>query len=368
MKKIVLTAYGAHLPEIPAGVFKSSWLIPPAVAVDGGMQLDISPLLVVDRAILDTNTYNYLETAGRSFLAPMREAVRVLIDEGFVELEEFSDVAIEHADILAKQTDLAVADPLLWLGQMRDFVSWWHRTQSEMQAGLGDDYDENIPIIMGIYCHLIRKHGTVDQQEAARLTRLLQSPKKRWLNVEKDELRSIIRPYLSYIHLNLAISNVTGHPVMDWDGLGGFYKAKYDATLRSLSPTEERSHATVAKAQELFSVLLPQLRPKTVTQIVTLLKDRRIKDIRKFIAEAVDQGKPFTRERGEQILIAASQAQLRVEKVRRFTSWVCGASSFVPFLNYVTAPASELTNVIVSHRAQRKYKWLYALLHASEKQ
>lgn len=340
--------------------------MPPAVAVDEGMQIDVSPLLVVDRVILDTNAQEYLQSTDRPFLSPMKEAVHALYEEGFLESVNFRAIADEHALALSQETDRASADPLQWLEHIRYFMKWWHSNQDEIRLGLGSDYDpQTIPIILGIYCHLAQRDGAVNVDEAARIASRIRSNRKRWTNPEKEELRAVIRPYLSYVHLNLALAEVIGHPCLDWQGMADFYKTKYDMTLQTLGTEKRKERAKVAKAQELFSIALPKLRPRSATQMIKLLKDRRIKYLRRMIEDSIDEGIAFSRDWGENALIAAGQAQMRVQELNRLSSWVCLGLSFVPYLGIASGIGGAVTNGVTGHRVQRQFKWLYALLDAA---
>ncbi len=365
MQKIILPTYGAHIPEIPDGIHKPTWIIPPSLMSSHGLEFDISPLLVCDRLIIDDHAHEYIKHSDYPFLMGMRNTVRALVDEGFIETKNYASIARLHANDLAKATDRAMRDPLDWKEQLLVFMRWWDRMQPALRCGMKSIYDpDTTPVALGIYCYLIRAQGAVNPSEVVRLTKLLHSRKKRWSVKEKQELIAITRPYISYLHLNVALRTKLQCPVLDWDGMSAFYECWYQQTLRAVDRSAMRRQDRIEKAKELFSISLPNIRPKTPLQIVKLLKDRRIKDLRRIIYDAARTGKPLTRDWGEKALIAALQAHERIEGTRRIKAWIARGLAAIPFLSLPAALGDGLIDAIQAYRAKREYKWLYALLDA----
>ena len=364
MNKLVLPTYGAHLPEVPECIRKPTWVVPPSLYTPRGFELDISPLLMVDRLVLDSYAYEYIVNECHHFLEPLQEMIPVLLDEGFIELADFGGLTKPHKEDVARQTQKAVEHVLDWRPQLAHFADWWAACQADLRQAMGQAYEPTVPVILGIYAYLMQARGKVEQSEVERLAKLIRSKKKKWKKTELEELQAIVSPYLSYVHLNLALSEIVGHPLLDWQGMERFYQAKYDSTLRSVNPKMTRQQQLLLRARQLFTVALPGLRPSTPQQAITLLTDKRVRDVRQMLEEAVGEGRTLTESWGQEALIAAQQAQIKLEKKRTVTGWVARAVSFIPLMSGPAIAGEELADA-VHRRTTKKYRWLYALIEAT---
>src|SRR5215470_10175611 len=189
MKKLILTSYVAHIPEIPSEVRKLTWRLPPSIVVGDGFDLDISPLSVVDKLVIDLATYHDILTNDHEFLNPLRETLFIFHEEGFLELEDFADIAAKHSESLTKLTENALEHPEKWIEPVRQHWEEWDVIQPKIKEAMGRDYDPKVtPIDMGVYSYMYRQ-GKVNEKEAKRLGKILFSRKKRRSIAERTHLR-----------------------------------------------------------------------------------------------------------------------------------------------------------------------------------
>jgi hypothetical protein len=363
MQKLIYTSFGAHIPEAPPSIHKPAWKMPPAVRIGNEFEFDFAPLIVVDRIILDKLTVEYIDRSGLPYLARLRNTLSILIQEGFIEVIDFEKIASSFALALTEATDEALKSPSFWLPAIREQLKIWTESQCEWQEILGEKYnDVEISSSYGVYCYLKTHVGHINGNDVSRLTRLFYSNRANWVGEDAEIIRGILRPYLSYTHLNLALSEVLRYPFIDWVDMRPLYEAKYRGVLKHLNSEANQAADRIEKARELFTIALPELIPNTPQGVVKLLRDRRVTDVRKTIEEAVVDGKQFTPEWGKEIKSAAIDAQIRAARARNFISWIGRAISLIPGLNLPSILAEEAAGIVSSRRTVQKYRWLYSLV------
>lgn len=363
MQKLIFTSFGAHTPEAPTEIHKPGWKMPPAIKVGNEFEFDFAPLIIVDQIILDKLTVDYVNLSGLPYLNRLRNTLNALIQEGFIEVVDFNGIASKYATELTQATDDALKSPSSWLPAIRQQLKIWKDSLPQWQEILGKEYNEAaISSSYGVYCFLKRQTGDVNEIEASRLTKLFYSNRANWVGEDAENLRGILRPYLSYTHLNLALSEVLACPFVDWVDMRPLYETKYRGVLKHLNSEANQTADTIEKAHQLFTIALPELIPRTPTGMVRLLKDRRIKDIRKTIDEAVAERRQFTKDWVDNVKNAAIDAQIKAARVRNFITWIGRAISMVPGLSLPSILAEETAGAVMSRRTVKKYKWLYSLV------
>jgi hypothetical protein len=363
MQKLIFTSFGAHTPEAPTEIHKPAWKMPSAIKVGNEFEFDFAPLVIVDQIVLDKLTVDYVNLSGLPYLGRLRNTLNALIQEGFVDVIDFGSIASKYAIELAQATDEALQSPSSWLPAIRKQLKIWRDSQPEWQEILGKEYNGSvIPSSYGVYCYLKTQTGGINEVEVTRLTKLFYSERANWSGRDAGELSRILRPYLSYTHLNLALSEILGCPFIDWIDMRPLYEAKYRSVLKHLNNETNHRAQTIEKAHQLFKVALPELIPKTSTSIVRLLKDRRIREVRKCINEAIAENREFTQDWGQDIKNAAIDAQMKAARVRNLITWIGRAISLIPGLGLASILAEETAGAVASRKTLQKYKWLYSLV------
>jgi hypothetical protein len=362
MQKLIYTSFGAHIPEAPPEIHKPAWKMPPAIRTGKEFEFDFAPLIVVDRIILDKLTLEYVNLSGLPYLSRLRDTISALIQEGLIEVVDFEKIASSFALPLVQATDEALKSPSVWLPAIRKQLKIWRDSQSEWQEVLGDGYNDiEISSSYGVYCYLKTQVGHINDSDVTHLTKLFYSNRANWVGEDAATIRGILRPYLSYTHLNLALSEVLGCPFVDWVDMLPLYEAKYRGVLKHLNSEANQAADRIEKARQLFTIALPELIPSTTRGVVKLLRDRRVRDVRKTIEEAVVNGKPLTPEWGKDIKSAAIDAQMRAARARNLISWI-GRNLINTGTQSPSILAEEAAGVVTSRQTVQKYRWLYSMV------
>jgi hypothetical protein len=77
--------------------------------------------------------------------------------------------------------------------------------------------------------------------------------------------------------------------VIDWSDMGPIYQSVLFSSLETI-PLIDRH---VPKIRELFSLGLSEFEPANVEEFLQMIKDRRLQNLRKFIADAADKNTSF---------------------------------------------------------------------------
>jgi hypothetical protein len=144
-----------------------------------------------------------------------------------------------------------------------------------------------------------------------------------------------------------------------------FYNSLYERRL-SLLHSKESEHEIMHK---LFSVALPELRPQSVSHFLTILRDKRIKNLRERINEATQTGEEIDSDFGRQMLLAARKAEVPVKKAHTVIKWVGRVMSQIPIpgANLPFIVAEDIAETFATKSLTQQYQWLYCLLDAKEK-
>ena len=94
MKRVLLPSFGAHLFDLEADPETPTLYIPPIVADTPGWDLDYSSLLLFEKILIDKASYEYIRHSSVLAHQPLKESIRILIEEDIVELSSQSITAV----------------------------------------------------------------------------------------------------------------------------------------------------------------------------------------------------------------------------------------------------------------------------------
>ncbi|WP_156168951.1 hypothetical protein [Kordia jejudonensis] len=187
------------------------------------------------------------------------------------------------------------------------------------------------------------------------------SNKKRYRSSEIDELKEIVRPTLSYLYTNIGISEILGIPFVDVDFSSELYSKVYQRSMRHLSPDVEKPSKEVEIATQLFNIAITHLRPKNPKEMLSLLKDKRIKDFREYVSSVSNEGLIIDPQIIDELIIQAIRVERTIQKKTGIVKWLGRAVSLAPFATPVVIAGEEIADKIFSGK-KKKFNWLYALI------
>jgi hypothetical protein len=174
MRKLIYTAFGANTPYAPAEIHKPGWKLPPAIVAGDAFEIDFTPLLVVDRLVLDKSTVEYVTSSKQPLTRRLQRSLVALLSEGFAETADFSAISADHEKTITNETERMISRLDVWQRAARKQMQIWQATQGDWKSTMGKQYDSGVvPTSYGVYCYLMTRDGKLRKQEIDRLTRLL---------------------------------------------------------------------------------------------------------------------------------------------------------------------------------------------------
>jgi len=366
-----LTAFGLHNPF--AGLrLQAHGPIPIAAEARGGLDLDYSALLIAGSFIIDRTAYEYVKDRRRMFLGPMFHSLEVLENEGFLEIADYSETILKHrAEIVAK-TAQALESIDVWLAIARN---QWMKIKPEFDEfarlhSLPDqgDYDK---AHYGIVSYLERRDGRVNPTEGIRLHRLFESNKRRLSISEKDEMKRVLEPLVAQVLMNDLLRHSLQAPFLDWDDAQGFHDQLHLGQWSGFQNPDSTSTRMANQARCLFQIVLPELLPERIEDLVKFLKNRKaVHSLREELWRSLQEGRGVSDDWMLQLQREATSAQLQAEKRNRLIKWAGRAVNlFLPF----GGPAVELIGEVAVNAAEdgaeklsgnlslSRFEWYYVL-------
>lgn len=372
MEKVILPAFRSNVREVPDGITKPGWHLPLYRITSDGIDLDFGPLLLFDRAIVDKNNYEFITYSDKRYLKPIKESLRVLREEGFLEILDFKPYLTTSQNESIHQVEEAVYDPRIWTpGILRSLKGWEHQLPS-LRNVIGKDYDpKSLHLEFGLYVYLMKKDNRIILTEEERLMRLMSgvnkngSPKRKWSLKDMDELRDIVKPTVSYLYTNIGISEQLKAPFVDVDFSSELYNMVYMKSMRHLNPDVSLTTSRIEVATKLFNVAIHHLRPKNPLQMMRILKDKRISEFRNYISLVAKNGFDIDANTMNELLIEVIKAQQEMQRKQQKLKWAVRMISLFQPLAPLGYWVEDQSTSNLQKNTKKNYNWLYALIDNS---
>jgi len=193
----------------------------------------------------------------------------------------------------------------------------------------------------------------------------LESSRKRRESRHRKALKEILSSYLSYVNSNIVLSRRLGAGIYDWEDYQPFYQQKF----LTVGHSEQPSRHQVQQVNRLFEVAFPDLRIRSIGQLLKVLTDRRIVDLRRIVDGAVRGEVTFDDDYARHILIEVLDAEQRINKLQRMTGYLTLPLGLVPYVGTgLQKVVEEMANRAIESRFRRKHQWFYLLRSATSKE
>jgi hypothetical protein len=372
--KIMLTSFGLGREKLAAasGTMPIFEHMPPLEMRTSPHRFDpqYSLLILCDKLVLDVLSYQLLMDSPSPMYANTAKAVRLLSDEGFVELLDYSSILDGNIPLLKRMTESDLVSAGRWRKALnisqrtwRDYVD---RTYPSIQAlfpglnlgtlpyqrGYADAGQDEITLAG----HLLDTHSAVGFRTGL--------PSRIGIDSTSSPLRDFLRPYLTYINSNLILSNETESALHDWDDFQPFYQQKFLGVGQSGPPATAQADAS----HQLFDMALPELSIESPEHLIRILKHRHIEDLRALIDAASKGDVAFDVDFARRALREVFEAERKVGKQRRVIGYLTLPIGFIPLVgNFAQALVQEAAGTLLERRLKKPYRWLYMLSDVAAK-
>jgi len=379
--KMFFTAFGMHNP-CAEKLFQEHCALPIGIDAKDGLDLDYSAILLSEKFIIDKSAREYVRDRRHRFLKPMDHSLHVLAEEGFLEEADFSLLCNGFEEATENKAVELLKNVQPWLVVARQ---QWSKLQPELiefQTRYGQARQASINIAhFGILNYLSSKHGRIPPDESSRLHNLFETG-RRLTRPEETEVQEILKPLVAQILVNDLVRKKLNAPLIDWDDAQGFYQRLHLGQWTELEESGFPSIGAAGQARCLFSIVVPELLPQRIEDVVKFLRNRKaVKSLRHDLFDSLKHGQGVSKEWMIKLMDEAAKAQLRAEKRGRIVKWVGRIASIaVPggealggvvlegtkkllgtLGEFALDGASEVAGSYIEQSGKNKLEWYYAL-------
>jgi len=372
---IMLTAFGlSHLGKREENPF---YHLPPHTlsVVNRHVMPDFSMLLLCNKLIIDEESFDRLmhiehvdEWAYSDIYAKTSDIIKLLHEEGFVRLENFSGVIEANRPLLEKMTNTEIQALDQWVLPLKESVLSWRQSfetliNSDPDGGSAEAETTDAEI-QDRYHYLIScyMHGQCYAFRRELIDEALNSSRARRRAVSREVLTHVLGDYLAYVNANLVLAQHFDCAFHDWADMRPFYDLKFLRIGQANPPGQSQ----MDKLKSLFTVSFPEFTLWTPQAIVKALQDKRISELRGLVKNAVENETEFDHEFANQVFREVLQVERGIGKLRNIVSYATIPLDFVPV---VGTPLQKIAEEIIvyplAQRKMRKFRWFYLISEVS---
>lgn len=402
---LILTSYGISQDN---NVAKSNFFyrMPPVdmYTSSNKFQLDFAALLLCKKIILDEETFYMLQDEPHIIYTDVAKSMRILKDEGFVKLANFTRILEDNQLLLKKmlEWDLQLLDS--WVSSLRESREIWEvfalramnricgspvvtLTSFPPAKNWVDELGEASLLLLSKVTgsdvrNILNKHPSnmvpasyyLDEafgpeyknlQAPNRIRLLLDTlldlKKTRRRALVKAAFEEVLKAYLLDINANLVLSNELEVGFYDWADYSPFYRQKF-LTVGTWKKKEEQQ---VDVVQQLFRVSFPEYHIQDAKPFVKALQDKRVEDLRQLVQDVAEGKVNFDDQFAKNVFKEVLYTERQAQKYKNIVSYLTMPLDILGFLpgigGMVQKGVEEAVGAIIDRKIKKKHQWFYLL-------
>lgn len=183
--------------------------------------------------------------------------------------------------------------------------------------------------------------------------------------IDKDirtDVLYIAEQYFRYVATNIVVSQKLGASLHDWADVAPLYHLKLKIGLQDSPAESEATHV-----RQLFRVMFPEFRPKSVRAFVRALSDPSVKNLRALVKDASNEKIVFDQAFANETIRRLFESERRLAVQRQVTGWLSLPIHFVPVVGTVAQKVIEEGVVrFLETKARRHAPWFYLISSISK--
>ena len=370
--EMLMTSFGvSHLPPHRIQNPSAFYRMPPVSMSTFAKHFmpDYSALILCEKIIMDTESWDRLQKIeGNNYYQDIAKVFRILFDEGFIRVEDYDSIIKEKSHLLEimLQHDLEVVES--WYTPLKESLkTWrefttrlsneWQRLKLDMEQSPKQDFEDYYHHFVSCL-HEVNNVASIKLAMFGQLQDALESESVLELSKFKQRISNILIEYLSYVNANLVLSHHFDAGFHDWCDFEPFYYKKFLSIGKEKRDEQEK----INKVRQLSQIAFPDLIDWNPTRIVKALQDSRIKDFRKFIANAVKQNIDFNQEFANRTLSEVFGIERRISRIRSIVSYATIPLGFIPWIGAIAQKGTEeIISKLYENNVKKDYQWFYLI-------
>jgi hypothetical protein len=312
-----------------------------------GLRLEYSLLLLCDQVILDISSFERLLDEPDPALKSVSQTIKLLRNEGFLQLVDYDGILEGNARLLEKMTDNDLKSVDQWLDTLASSGRIWSKFIASVGPAIGVQrprFDQSgVPLELEHMPVHFAVHARSHQPARAH---------------DREFTRMKLGYYLTYVNANLILSNATEAGLHDWADFAPFYRQKFLTVGHDDPPGSAEADAS----HQLFELAFPEFAIDSPQQLLKVLQDRRVRELRSLIKQASTGSVVFDEAFARAVFGEVLGVEWRLAKKRRLLGYLTLPISFIPFVGtYAQLLAQEVAGTVLERRLTKPYRWFYLL-------
>lgn len=320
--KLVLAAFGAHLPGVKEDPNFITFGLPPFIAHNGQLRIDYVPFVVHKNVVFDGEMFDRIMHRQVDELKILQEDMRILKERERLHLEDIGSVLKKKESVLQHMRELdEKMDMSVWAPGIQDAIRGWLTVQEGLGEALGNFYTFKPRLPYGIQVALGRRHTPLSMEAGQEMALRLLKPYDEWTKADVEDGKAVAELYLTIVNQTLIISENLGTTWHDWDNVGKLYREKLIGAGRELEVTTPET-----KLKEFATIAFPEVVPDTPEALIELIEADETESLRSLIQAAADGrvalDSNFARKELWDALKAERGTNKKLNKFRTIMGWL----------------------------------------------
>jgi hypothetical protein len=310
-----------------------------------GLALEYSLLILCDKVLVDASSIERLQRDPNPALGQVAKTIELLRGEGLLEVVDYDTILDKNRLLLKRMTENDLGSVDQWINTLLNSGRMWSRFATSVGPSIGLELP---PTRAGSHIHL-GAHGAIFDDHVEQILKAEESA---------PLIREMLESYLTYVNANLILSNETEAGLHDWADFAPFYQRKFLTVGRADTPGSAEAEAS----RQLFSIAFPEFVIESPEQLIRLLKDRRVGELRSLISEASTGAVVFDEAFARSVFHEVFGIERKLAKQRRLLGYLSLPVSFIPFVGtFAQLLVQEAAGSVLERRLTKPYRWFYML-------
>jgi hypothetical protein len=348
-----------------------------------GLSPDYSLLVLCDNCILDNVSFELLMSRPGPLFKSTARMAKLLHDEGYLELADYSSIVNDHSELLDQMTRHDLESAVPWFKALKSSAVAWQHFARRASWPSNVDWEfkptRNPEPLLKNYSQTetwevasrrkspkskswsikgskIAFTHTMLLREAYERGEVILAPHSLRHETLDASLLNVLTSYLNYVNANLILSRKLEAGIYDWTDFLPFYQRKFLSVGYHDTPVfkiAETSH-------QLFDIAFPEFSIGDPDHLLRLLKHRRVAELRTLITEASEGRVTFDNEFAKSVYREVFEIDEERIRRQRLIGYLTLPIGFIPLIGNFAQPAvQELLGTLTEKQLIKPYRWFY---------
>lgn len=319
---------------------------------------DYPLLLLFEEFVGSSRTFHLVHE--NKYYGEVAQLWDALLAEGRLTLHDFDETKDKYKDVIETSVAYDLRNLDAWFPAFRSSVREWRKYRAGIIRALRrkqrlnglSERDKGL-----LTC--VRMNETRDfmvpKDAEWNVRQVFGSWRKRLEPTVRQDVYHIAEQYFRYIAGNIILCQDLDATLHDWADIGPLYEMKLSVGLATQIPDGGAEHV-----RQLFRLVFPEFKPKSVRSFMKALADPRIESLRNLVTQAAAGTIQFDDTFATDVFRCAFEAERKLGVKRAVIGWLSLPIGLLPGVgNAVQKGIEESLGLYLRKKAEKHAPWLY---------